>query len=307
MLAERAQCTATSEHTCKLGKQLHQFVFHQHTRCKYSQRNQIKKSTANRNNTCKLRKKLTTQPNKETCSKSNLYLFVLWGFYSTGCQTDEDVFVICWCFFYLHGFSEVAERWALSAIVIKCSIESNFITEICSLTYTMSSCQQMLVLLSLKCPCTRWCLFILWIYFALTIIHLMQLYFWESDYYLTYTTVKSLDTLKKINRWKTLYINYIYTLATDTHRKHLQQFQLIITDHSIFIIFHQMLLNHFYRTWRAPSKGVKAYCKCKASLLFFFCEAQPLSLSHTHTHTHTHTYTHTHTHTHTHKHTHTSR
>ncbi len=36
---------------------------------------------------------------------------------STCCQTDEDVFLICWCFFYLHVFSEVAARWALSATV----------------------------------------------------------------------------------------------------------------------------------------------------------------------------------------------
>ncbi len=26
------------------------------------------------------------------------------------CQTDEDVFLISWCFFYLHVFSEVAAR-----------------------------------------------------------------------------------------------------------------------------------------------------------------------------------------------------
>ncbi len=33
------------------------------------------------------------------------------------CQTDENVFLICWCFFYLHVFSEVAACWALSATV----------------------------------------------------------------------------------------------------------------------------------------------------------------------------------------------
>ncbi len=36
---------------------------------------------------------------------------------TTCCQTDEDVFLICWCFFFLHVFSEVAVRWALSATV----------------------------------------------------------------------------------------------------------------------------------------------------------------------------------------------
>ncbi len=34
------------------------------------------------------------------------------------CQTHEDVFLICWCFFYLHVFSEVAAHWALSATVM---------------------------------------------------------------------------------------------------------------------------------------------------------------------------------------------
>ncbi len=33
------------------------------------------------------------------------------------CQNYENVFFICWCFFYLHVFSEVAARWALSATV----------------------------------------------------------------------------------------------------------------------------------------------------------------------------------------------
>ncbi len=33
------------------------------------------------------------------------------------CQNDEDVFLICWWFFYLHVFSEVAACWALSATV----------------------------------------------------------------------------------------------------------------------------------------------------------------------------------------------
>ncbi len=36
---------------------------------------------------------------------------------STCCQIDEDVFFICWCFFYLHVFFEVAACWALSATI----------------------------------------------------------------------------------------------------------------------------------------------------------------------------------------------
>ncbi len=35
----------------------------------------------------------------------------------TYCQTD-DVSLICWCFFYLHLFSDVAVRSALSATVV---------------------------------------------------------------------------------------------------------------------------------------------------------------------------------------------
>ncbi len=39
------------------------------------------------------------------------------------CQIDENVFLICWCFFYLHVFSEVAARWTLSATEdLSCSI-----------------------------------------------------------------------------------------------------------------------------------------------------------------------------------------
>ncbi len=33
------------------------------------------------------------------------------------CQTDEDVFLICRCFFYLHVFSEVEAHWARSATI----------------------------------------------------------------------------------------------------------------------------------------------------------------------------------------------
>ncbi len=33
------------------------------------------------------------------------------------CQNEENIFLICWCFFDLHLFSEVAAHWALSATV----------------------------------------------------------------------------------------------------------------------------------------------------------------------------------------------
>ncbi len=61
---------------------------------------------------------LTTQPYKETCCKYN-YLFVCVVSICTNCcQTDENVFLICWCCFCLHVFSEVAARWALSATLV---------------------------------------------------------------------------------------------------------------------------------------------------------------------------------------------
>ncbi len=47
---------------------------------------------------------LTTQPNKERHCKYNLFGCVV-SICTTCCQ---DVFLICWCFFYLHVFSEVA-------------------------------------------------------------------------------------------------------------------------------------------------------------------------------------------------------
>ncbi len=43
------------------------------------------------------------------------------------CQTDEDVFLICWWFFYLHVFSEVVVRWALSATVHYSLCSVNFL------------------------------------------------------------------------------------------------------------------------------------------------------------------------------------
>ncbi len=95
---------------------------------------------ANRKNACKLRKNfanfttnalqmLTTQPNKQMyckysqhnqtkkriCCKYNSLFGCVVSICSTCFQTDEDVFLICWSFFYLHVFSEVAAHWALLA------------------------------------------------------------------------------------------------------------------------------------------------------------------------------------------------
>ncbi len=83
----------------------------------------VKKLTS-RKSTCKLRKLLHQFDNTSTVNTPNttkqrniLYLLVLWAFATPCCQIDEDVFLICWCFFSLHVFSEVAARWALSATV----------------------------------------------------------------------------------------------------------------------------------------------------------------------------------------------
>ncbi len=96
----------------------------QHTRCKGSQHNQKKKRAANRKNTCKLRKHFHQFDNAHaanthnTTKKENVSLFVcVVSICTICCQNDENVFLICWCFFYLHVFSEVAARWALSATV----------------------------------------------------------------------------------------------------------------------------------------------------------------------------------------------
>ncbi len=72
---------------------------------------------------------LTTQPKKKRAANKFkfgcvvsicsvfLYLFVLWAFAPSTVKMMKNVFFICWCFFYLHVFSEVAARWALSATV----------------------------------------------------------------------------------------------------------------------------------------------------------------------------------------------
>ncbi len=95
---------------------------------------------ANRKNTCKLRKRLpqfdnthaanTHNRNSKKRAANKIDLVVLWVFavcfficvvsiFTICCQTDENVFLICWCFFYLHVFSEVVARWALSATIKK--------------------------------------------------------------------------------------------------------------------------------------------------------------------------------------------
>ncbi len=82
-MAERAQRAANRKKRLQIKKSTSSIW--QRTRCKYSQHNQIK----------------------------NGFPFNT----RVRCQIDEDVFLICWCFFYFHVFSEVAARWALSATV----------------------------------------------------------------------------------------------------------------------------------------------------------------------------------------------
>ncbi len=92
-VAERAQHAANR-------KQLHQFD---------------NTSAANTHN--------TTKEPKETHLKYNSLVGCVVSICSTGCQTDEDVFQICWRSFYLQGlyyyyFFAVAVRWALSATIV---------------------------------------------------------------------------------------------------------------------------------------------------------------------------------------------
>ncbi len=76
--AERAQRAATSENTCKLRKQLPQFDNTQ---------------AANAHN--------TTQ--KRNAMQKNLFGCVIMSTCTICCQNGENVFLICWCFFYLHA------------------------------------------------------------------------------------------------------------------------------------------------------------------------------------------------------------
>ncbi len=82
-MAERAQRAANRKKRLQIKKSTSSIW--QRTRCKYSQHNQIK----------------------------NGFPFNT----RVRCQIDEDVFLICWCFFYFHVFSEVAARWALLATI----------------------------------------------------------------------------------------------------------------------------------------------------------------------------------------------
>ncbi len=54
---------------------------------------------------------LTTQTNKETLQIQKMI--------------DEDVFLICWCLFYLHVFSEVAAHCVLSGTVVWCNFRKH--------------------------------------------------------------------------------------------------------------------------------------------------------------------------------------
>ncbi len=102
---ERAQRAASSENTCKLRKQLPQFD---------------NTHAANAHNTTKHRNALQIKCIWMCCE--HLQRVSLFGcvvsICTICCQNYENVFLICWCFFYLHVFSEVAARWALSATVI---------------------------------------------------------------------------------------------------------------------------------------------------------------------------------------------
>ncbi len=107
------KCTANRRKCLQIKKTT--LSIWQHTRCKCSQHNQIKKRTANTHNTTKKRNFFIWLCCEHLQCVSLLVCVV--SICSTCCQIDEDVFLICWCFFYLHVFSEVAARWALSATI----------------------------------------------------------------------------------------------------------------------------------------------------------------------------------------------
>ncbi len=111
------------------------------TRCKCSQHNQKKKHAANRKKHLQIKKTLSSiwQRTHCKCSQHNqkrnaLQIKCIWlcsehlqrvslfvcvmCICTICCQNDENVFLICWWFLYLHVFSEVAAHWALSATVL---------------------------------------------------------------------------------------------------------------------------------------------------------------------------------------------
>ncbi len=94
-MAERAQCAANRKKHLQIKKTTSSILQHMH--CKCSQHNQIKKCAAN--------KIIWLCCEHFQCV--SLFVCVV-SICNTCCQTDEDVFLICWCFFYLHVFSEVA-------------------------------------------------------------------------------------------------------------------------------------------------------------------------------------------------------
>ncbi len=132
----------------------------QHARCKCSQHNQKKKRAANRKQRLQIKKTtfinltthtllmLTTQPKKKRAA-NEMYLVVLWAFavcfsICLCCGHLHHLlsnwwrcFFICWCFFYLHVFSEVAVRWALSATVEKAALNQHELKSINKKTMTV--------------------------------------------------------------------------------------------------------------------------------------------------------------------------
>ncbi len=97
-VAERAQCAANrKKNTFKLRKQLPQF-YNAHA--------------SNAHNTTKKRNVLQIKCIWSCCEHLqcvSLFVCVV-SICTICCQTDENIFLICWCFFYLHVFSEVAAR-----------------------------------------------------------------------------------------------------------------------------------------------------------------------------------------------------
>ncbi len=86
----------------------------QHTGCKCSQHNPKKKRDANRKKHLQIKKTLSSIWQRTRCKCSqhnqkrnalqkNVFGCVIMSTCTICCQNGENVFLICWCFFYLHA------------------------------------------------------------------------------------------------------------------------------------------------------------------------------------------------------------
>ncbi len=107
-VAERAQRASNRKNTCKLRKHFRQFDNAHAVKA----HNTHKKRAANKMYVVVLRAFAVCFFICLCCEHLpcvSLFVCVV-SICTICCQNYEDVFLICWCFFYLHVFSEVAAR-----------------------------------------------------------------------------------------------------------------------------------------------------------------------------------------------------